>query len=204
MKHCLRTQFLLWKTDFFAFFRDRKKDFLIFAGVLTLGVALGVFVGYRLGEQDDPVGVFALIFRSAYHPFSFLFMETLRFAILSGLCILCYFLPIWQIYPTFALLLFGKHIGEVVCLSFLSDSLASCFLSFFFLYLPLLIVGGILLLRIALYEDQYRIANGGFPCKNNVKSALWLYVTTSTVFLILCFLFSVILCDVIGFIAVGF
>ena len=203
MKRCLRTQVLLWKTDFFSFFRDRKKGILLYTTVLLLGVTLGIFVGYKLGEQDAPVGVFALIFHSEFNPFSFLFIETIRFSVLSGLCILCYFLPIWQFYPIFALLLFGKHFGEVACLSFLTDELASFILSLFFLYLPLLLIGGLLLTWIALQEGQYRICNGGFACKSNLKSAFRVFLTAIALYLFLSFIFAVILCGIVQFIAVG-
>lgn len=195
------TKLLLWKTDFLSAFSERKKEILLHLILLILGVGLGVYVGTQIGAKEEPFGVFARIFRSDYAPFYYILRELLRFSIFAVIAALSYFLPCYPLYPTFSLFFFGKHFGELACLAFLSDAVATALPTVLITAIPLLIIGGGLLIRIALLASNFRLCNGGFLRANTLKRAgyilfcsIVIYATLLTiVYLLFCGLFYLLI-----------
>lgn len=193
----LSTKFLLLKTDFFAVFAERKREILLYSILLLLGVALGIYVGVELGGAEEPFGLFARLFRLDYAPFGYILPELLRFSIFSVIASLSYYLPLYPIYPALALLFFGKHFGELSCLVFLSDSLPAAFSTTLFAAIPFLVLGGILLIRIALYATDFRVCDGGFFTPNNLKRTGYILFCSIVIYLLFLLLVYLIFCGLL-------
>ena len=197
MKRSFGTKLLLWKTDFFSVFSDRKKDILLYTITLIIGVGVGVYIGIKLGAQEEPFGVISRIFRLKYTPFSYFLSELLRFSVFAFIAEASFFFPCYPLFPAFSLFFFGKHFAESACLAFLSDSITAAILTTFLTIIPLILVGGILLIRIALFAPDFRVCDGGFFCKNNLKRFGYILFCSIVVYLILLFAVYLLLCGIL-------
>ena len=194
MKCSLKSRFYLYKTDLSACIRENRKGLIIKTFFLFLGFAVGIYVGYKIGEMESPYGVFASIFHFDYSPTSWLITDFLRFFLFALLCLLDFFLPPYALYSAISLFFFGKYYGQAVCLSFQSDGFPSACLSLFLVYLPLLLIGGALLMRFSLFSAEYRLCRGADTCPRSLKRAaicigkvlLGYFIALLFIYLVLC------------------
>ena len=162
-----------------------------------IGICIGIYVGIKVGEKDTPFGIFACLFGLRFAPFTFLTPDFLRFLLFSIIASLSFFLPCPSLYPAVSLILFGKYFGELACVVFLTDSILSMVLSVLVVYLPLLLVGGSMILFIALKAKNARIRCGASPCLRSVKNELWCLGGCLGIYFTLLFLIYVVVCGVI-------
>ncbi len=203
MKYGLRSRFYYLKLDLKESIKHNKRRLIALYGWLLAGMAIGIYIGVKIGEKNAPFGMFSELFHLKYEPFSHVWPDFLRFFLFAFLCALCYFLPFPTIYPALAALFFGKYFGQLACVVFLTDSLIASLLSCVLLYIPLLIVGGWLLFRISLKCGEFRLCNGTDPCKNSLKRAGATLLLSLIMYLLLLFLLYVMLCGLIYLIVIA-
>ena len=194
MKCGVKTKFLLWKTDFICFLARNKKEILLYTCILLFGIGFGVFLGIKIGEQDSPFCTIAKLFRAEYSPFSSIFPELLRFSVYCLIAVASFFLPFYPIYAILSLFFFGKHFGEFLCLSFLTDPVFCAILSLLLICIPLILLGAALLLHITLSAREFRLCNGGFWCKNNLKRAGFFLFRSILIYFALLIIIYLLLC----------
>ena len=177
----------------------------MFAGLFWLiaGVALGVYIGIRVGEKEAPFGMFANLFHLNFAPFSHIGPDLLRFFLFSLLTALAFFLPYPAIYPAIALLFFGKYFGQLTCVVFLTDSFLSALLSALLLYIPLLLIGGWLLFRLSLHGSEFRLSNGVDRCRGTIKRVGICLLKALIAYFFALFFLYVILCGLIYLIVIA-
>lgn len=162
--------------------------------VLLCGVALGVYIGVKVGAKDAPFGVFAKLFHMEYAPFAYLGRDFLRFLLFGILASLSFFLPLPLLYPALALFFFGKYFGELACVCFQSDAVVAAMLSLIFVYLPLLFFGATLLLLIAQRVKNYRLNHGANLCICRTKSEIWFFLRLVLAYFVFLFLIYAVFC----------
>ena len=197
MKCSPKTRLFLLKTDLVSCARDHRKEFLVKCLFMLLGVGLGVYIGVKIGANEGPFSVFAKLFCLSYTPFSLLFGDLLRLLFYSILTVLGFFLPPCPLYSSAALFLLGKYYGELACLSFLTDSVLAAVLSLILIYLPLLLIGGVVLMRISLYSSDFRLSCGTERGARSFRKTAGIVGKALLVLLLALFLLYVVLCGVI-------
>ena len=190
-------QFFLLKNDVFRLLKEKRTHLFLGFTVLLIGVIFGVVIAIKIGEKDTPFGVFASLFDQNYSPFSYLVPDLLRFVLFALLCSLCFFLPIPLLYPTFALLFFGKYFGQLSAVVWLSDPIFPALLSILLIYLPLVFLGGFLLIYLAFTGSEYRLAIGGDPCPITIKRGLITILLSVFAYFALLFFLYVVLCGLL-------
>lgn len=203
MKCNLKNRIFLIGKDIIREIREDKKRILFFGVFLLLGILLGVYIGIKIGESDPPYSVFAKLFRLDFSPFSYIASGFFRFLLYAIFAALAYFLPIPWIYPAVSIFLFGKYFAQLACIAFLSDSIFAAILSLVLIYLPLLLFGWLLLLRLTSNALESRLCNGPDPCKRSLKSAFICFLTAMILYLLALFLLHLILCGLIYLIAIA-
>ena len=182
------------KRDIISAFRSNRKGILLGFSVLLCGVVLGIYIGVNVGKKEAPFGVFAALFHLQFSPFSYLVPDFLRFFLFGVLTLLSFFLPLPFVYPAIALFFFGKYFGEISCVCFLSDTVIAAVLSIAVVYLPLLLVGGGLLLLIALRAREFRLPSGADLCPKNVMKEVFFLLKLLLAYFVCLFLLYVIIC----------
>lgn len=203
MRCGIKDRIILLKTDVAESFRRERSKLLGGFICLILGIALGVYIGIKVGEKPSPFGIFAKLFHLYFAPFSYIGSDFLRFLLFSVIASLSFFLPYPRVYPVLALFFFGKYFGQLSCVVFLSDSLISALLSILLVYLPLSIVGGYLLFRISLAAQDFRLSNCADFCRKSVVSELLFLLKILLSYFLILFLLYVILCGVIYLVTIA-
>ena len=203
MSYSVKNRLFLLKRDAFDLLKRERKGMILGFVILFCGVALGVYIGVRIGAKEAPFGVFASLFHLEFAPFGYLGRDFLRFLLFFILASLCYFLPMPLLYPALALFFFGKYFGEVACVCFQSDAFLAAAVSALFVYLPLLIFGGMLLLLLAHRAKLYRLRQGAYLCLQKGKSeAIFISKLLLAYFSIL-FLLYVVFCGALYLLAIA-
>lgn len=203
MRYSLRDRFFLLKKDFFTTLSAHKGGVFSGLALLLLGVAVGIYIGSDVGEMEPPFCIFASLFCLKFSPFSFLMPDFLRFLLFSLLSALSFFLPLPMLYPAIAIFFFGKYFGELACVCFFSDPIIPAILSILLVYLPLLVIGGSMLLSIAIKARSSRIKSGVDPCRKSVKGELLYVLTLLAAYFVLLFAIYVLLCGAIYLILIA-
>ena len=203
MSSAIKYRIFLFLTDFRSCLREERKKLFAAMFWLLAGVALGIYIGIRIGGKESPFGMFAELFHLHFAPFSHVGPDFLRFLLFSVVVALSFFLPHPAIYPAVAIFFFGKYFGQLACVVFLSDPILSALFSVLFLYLPLLLIGGWLLFRLSLHGVEFRLCNGADCCKGTWKR-IFVCLLKSVVPYLFCVIFLyLIICGVIYLIVIA-
>ena len=79
MSSAIKYRIFLFKTDFRSCLREERKKLFAAMFWLLAGVALGVYIGIRIGGKESPFGMFAELFHLHFAPFSHVGPDFLRF-----------------------------------------------------------------------------------------------------------------------------
>ena len=183
--------------------REHKAGVISGLVLLLLGTILGIYIGSDVGEMQSPFGIFASLFALEFSPFSFLVPDFLRFLLFSVLSAMSFFLPLPMLYPAIALLFFGKYFGELAYVCFFSDPTIPAILSILLVYLPLLFIGGSMLLSIAIKARTSRIQSGVDPCRKSVKGEISHVLILLAAYFVMLFAIYVVLCGAIYLIMIA-
>ena len=197
MRYSVNNRLFLLKNHFISTMREHRKKCIGEIILLLVGVALGIYIGVKVGAKETPFGFFARLFRLEYTPFRSLFPDFLRFLLFAAIASLAFFLPFPTIYPASALFFFGKYFGEIACVCMISDSIVSSLLSILIIYLPLLLIGSVLILYIAQYAKESRILCGSDPCRKSIWKMLFHAMICIGIYLVVLFLLYVIICGLV-------
>ena len=203
MKYSMRNRIFLIKKDFFFTLKEHKWGVISCSVLLVAGVALGVFIGSDIGEKETPFAMFASLFGLEYSPFGYLMPDFFRFLLFSVLCSLAFFLPMPMIYPAISLLFFGKYFGEAAYVCFLSDPVIPAILTIVLIHIPLLLVGGAMLISITIKARGSRMECGADPSCKSIKREIFYVLSMIVAYFIILFLLYVVICGVIYLIMIA-
>ena len=199
----LKNKVFLFKKDILAALKDQRNRLLFYVVFLILGVVIGVLIGIKVGEKEPPFGVFGNLFHLNFEPFSYIFPDFLRFFFFSILSGLSYFLPCPKLYPSISMVFFGKYFGQLACLVFLTDAPIAAIFSLALIYLPLLLLGGVLLFRVGICGEDSRLCRGADSCKASLKSFILSWIFALIAYFILLVLLYVALCGILYLIVIS-
>ena len=197
MRYSVQNRFFLLRKDFFSTLKTHKWGVVSGAFLLVVGVALGIFIGSDVGEKEAPFGMFASLFGLDYSPFGYLMPDFLRFLFFSALCSLAFFFPAPMLYPAVALIFFGKYFGEAAYVCFLSDPLIPASLNIILIHIPLLLMGGAMLISVTIKARYSRIECGADLCLKSIKRHMFYLLTLLLAYFMILLLLYVAICGVI-------
>ena len=203
MKYSVKNRLFLLKRDILERWRQERKGLLLGYAILLCGVALGVYIGVKIGAKNPPFGVFAKLFHMEFSPFSYLGYDFLRFLLFCIFASLCFVLPVPLVYPGLALFFFGKYFGEVVCVCFQSDAFVAAMLSAVVIHLPSALLGGTLVLLIAQRAKRYRLSNGADLCIRRIKIEVFFFLKIVLAYFSFLFLLYVVFCGALYFLVIA-
>lgn len=203
MKYSLRNHIFLIKRDFISTLKEHKWGVISGIFLLIGGIVLGIYIGSDVGEKETPFGMFASLFGLEYSPFGYLVPDFLRFLLFAALCFLAFLLPAPMLYPAVAILFFGKYFGEAAYVCFLSDPVIPAILNILLIYIPLLIIGGAMLISVTIKARASRVESGADPCRKSIKRELFYVLTLLLAYFVILFLLDVVICGVIYLVVIA-
>ena len=160
-----------------------------------------MYVAVRIGEKEAPYGIFSLLFRLEFAPFSWIFTYLLRFLLYLLIAAIGFFVSVPWAFVGAAVFLYAKYFGEIIVLCFLTDAIASAVLSLLLAYLPILLLGVFLYFMLFLKANELKMCGGNpFNGKTLSKTLLFLlrlvllyFVFCIFIFLAVCGLFYLVI-----------